>query len=161
MRQPDHAEVIAIKQAVAIESDSLNILKSTRPWSMRGLFMEINRLMHRFGQVRIGYTRSRSCSCQGSDEAINFSQILVKEISPWWRRRIICRICDGTLYKIDSKVIGEHKKSAESTPAVLSVTLSNVAYNTYHLPRMLQIYTGPKQSMIYKAMVDCDPSGPQ
>ncbi|KAG8471537.1 hypothetical protein CXB51_036737 [Gossypium anomalum] len=97
------------------------------------------------------------------------------------------------LYKIYSQVIGEHRKSVESTLAELGVTLSNAAYKlnirpllrlacstvfgsasgftdllVQHIPspkdaaakKVDHTYTGPKHSMIYKAMVECDPSGP-
>ncbi|XP_061964446.1 110 kDa U5 small nuclear ribonucleoprotein component CLO-like [Populus nigra] len=97
------------------------------------------------------------------------------------------------LYKIYSQVIGEHKKSVESTLAEFGVTLPNSAYKlnvrpllrlacsqvfgsalgftdmlVKHIPsardaaarKVDHTYTGPKDSMIYHAMVDCDPSGP-
>ncbi|KAG2665205.1 hypothetical protein I3843_16G115800 [Carya illinoinensis] len=97
------------------------------------------------------------------------------------------------LYKIYSQVIGEHKKSVESTLAELGVTLPNAAYKlnvrpllrlacssvfghssgftdmlVQHIPspkaaatrKVDHIYTGPKDSMIYKAMKNCDPDGP-
>ncbi|KAL8234968.1 hypothetical protein R6Q59_021068 [Mikania micrantha] len=97
------------------------------------------------------------------------------------------------LYKIYSQVIGEHKKSVETTLAELGVTLSNAAYKlnvrpllrlacssvfgsatgftdmlVQHIPsakeaaskKVDHIYTGPKNSRIYSAMSDCDPSGP-
>ncbi|XVF46921.1 hypothetical protein PTKIN_Ptkin03bG0067100 [Pterospermum kingtungense] len=72
------------------------------------------------------------------------------------------------LYKIHSQVIGEHRKSVESTLAELGVTLSNASYKLNHIPspkdaatkKIDHTYTGPKHSIIYKAMVDCDPSGP-
>uniref|UniRef100_A0A2P2MHA5 SNU114 homolog n=1 Tax=Rhizophora mucronata TaxID=61149 RepID=A0A2P2MHA5_RHIMU len=97
------------------------------------------------------------------------------------------------LYKIYSQVIGEHKKSVETTLAELGVTLPNAAYKlnvrpllrlacsqvfgpasgftdmlVKHIPsakdaaarKVDHIYTGPKDSTIYKAMIDCDPSGP-
>lgn len=98
------------------------------------------------------------------------------------------------LYKIYSQVIGEHKKSVETTLAELGVTLSNAAYKSNvrpllrlacssvfgsatgftdmlvnHIPsakqaapprRVDHIYTGVKDSRIYKAMESCDPSGP-
>ncbi|KAK8303904.1 hypothetical protein V6Z12_D04G183400 [Gossypium hirsutum] len=97
------------------------------------------------------------------------------------------------LYKIYSQVIGEHRKSVESTLAELGVTLSNAAYKlnvrpllrlacstvfgsassftdllVQHIPspkdaaakKVDHTYTGPKHSMIYRAIVECDPSGP-
>lgn len=97
------------------------------------------------------------------------------------------------LYKIYSQVIGEHKKSVETTLAELGVTLPNAAYKlnvrpllrlacssvfgsatgftdmlVNHIPSAKQsapkkvdhIYTGVKDSRIYKAMEECDPSGP-
>ncbi|KAJ4878900.1 Ribosomal protein S5/Elongation factor G/III/V family protein [Raphanus sativus] len=97
------------------------------------------------------------------------------------------------LYKIYSQVIGEHKKSVETTLAELGVTLSNSAYKlnvrpllrlacssvfgsssgftdmlVKHIPspkeaaarKVDHAYTGPKDSAIYEAMVECDPSGP-
>ncbi|XP_058759640.1 110 kDa U5 small nuclear ribonucleoprotein component CLO [Vicia villosa] len=97
------------------------------------------------------------------------------------------------LYKIYSQVIGEHKKSVETTLAELGVTLSNAAYRlnvrpllrlacssvfgsasgftdmlVQHIPsprdaavrKVDHIYTGPKDSSIYKAMTQCDSSGP-
>ncbi|KAK2358016.1 hypothetical protein P8452_77213 [Trifolium repens] len=97
------------------------------------------------------------------------------------------------LYKIYSQVIGEHKKSVETTLAELGVTLSNAAYRlnvrpllrlacssvfgsasgftdmlVQHIPsprdaavkKVDHIYTGPKDSPIYKAMTQCDSSGP-
>ncbi|KAI5585736.1 hypothetical protein BDE02_06G165100 [Populus trichocarpa] len=97
------------------------------------------------------------------------------------------------LYKIYSQVIGEHKKSVESTLAEFGVTLPNSAYKlnvrpllrlacsqvfgsalgftdmlVKHIPsardaaarKVDHTYTGPKDSMICHAMVDCDPSGP-
>ncbi|XVE59580.1 hypothetical protein DITRI_Ditri05aG0057200 [Diplodiscus trichospermus] len=97
------------------------------------------------------------------------------------------------LYNIYSQVIGEHRKSTESTLTELGVTLSNAAYKlnvrpllrlacstvfgsasgftdmlVQHIPspkdaaakKVDHTYTGPKHSMIYKAIVDCDPSGP-
>ncbi|PWA88236.1 hypothetical protein CTI12_AA122200 [Artemisia annua] len=97
------------------------------------------------------------------------------------------------LYKLYSQVIGEHKKSVETTLAELGVTLSNAAYKlnvrpllrlacssvfgsatgftdmlVHHIPsakeaaprKVDHIYTGPKDSNIYSAMEDCDPSGP-
>ncbi|KAK9268731.1 hypothetical protein L1049_000492 [Liquidambar formosana] len=97
------------------------------------------------------------------------------------------------LYKIYSQVIGEHKKSVETTLAELGVTLSNAAYRlnvrpllrlacssvfgtatgftdmlVQHIPsakdaatrKVEHIYTGPRDSTIFKAMEDCDPSGP-
>ncbi|KAI9073863.1 hypothetical protein K1719_044177 [Acacia pycnantha] len=97
------------------------------------------------------------------------------------------------LYKIYSQVIGEHKKSVETTLAELGVTLSNAAYRlnvrpllrlacssvfgpasgftdmlVQHIPspkeaairKVDHIYTGPKDSTIYRAMAQCDPSGP-
>ncbi|KAL9399707.1 hypothetical protein Peur_008668 [Populus x canadensis] len=97
------------------------------------------------------------------------------------------------LYKIYSQVIGEHKKSVESTLAEFGVALPNSAYKlnvrpllrlacsqvfgsalgftdmlVKHIPsardaaarKVDHTYTGPKDSMIYHAMVDCDPSGP-
>ncbi|KAJ6923752.1 hypothetical protein NC652_017159 [Populus alba x Populus x berolinensis] len=97
------------------------------------------------------------------------------------------------LYKIYSQVIGEHKKSVESTLAEFGITLPNSAYKlnvrpllrlacsqvfgsalgftdmlVKHIPsardaaarKVDHTYTGPKDSMIYHAMVDCDPSGP-
>ncbi|KAK6118104.1 hypothetical protein DH2020_048153 [Rehmannia glutinosa] len=97
------------------------------------------------------------------------------------------------LYKIYSQVIGEHKKSVETTLAELGVTLSNAAYRlnvrpllrlacssvfgsatgftdmlVQHIPsakdaaprKVEHIYTGPKDSTIYKAMEGCDASGP-
>ncbi|CAM8955295.1 unnamed protein product [Rhodiola kirilowii] len=70
------------------------------------------------------------------------------------------------LYKIYSQVIGEHKRSVETTLAEFGVVLANAAYK--HIPsakeaaqrKIDHIYTGPKDSTIYKAMIDCDPSGP-
>ncbi|KAI5389710.1 hypothetical protein KIW84_075127 [Lathyrus oleraceus] len=89
------------------------------------------------------------------------------------------------LYKIHSQVIGEHKKSVETTLVELGVTLSNVSYRlnvrpllrracssvfgsasgftdmlVQHIPsprdgavrKVDHIYTGPKDSSIYKAM---------
>ncbi|XP_027332708.1 110 kDa U5 small nuclear ribonucleoprotein component CLO isoform X1 [Abrus precatorius] len=97
------------------------------------------------------------------------------------------------LYKIYSQVIGEHKKSVETTLAELGVTLSNAAYRlnvrpllrlacssvfgpasgftdmlVQHIPspreaaikKVDHTYTGPKDSSIYKAMAQCDSSGP-
>ncbi|KAM7508297.1 hypothetical protein LguiA_018750 [Lonicera macranthoides] len=97
------------------------------------------------------------------------------------------------LYKIYSQVIGEHKKSVETTLAELGVTLPNAAYKlnvrpllrlacssvfgsatgftdmlVHHIPsakdaaskKVEHVYTGPKDSTIYKAMEECDPSGP-
>ncbi|XP_057420548.1 110 kDa U5 small nuclear ribonucleoprotein component CLO [Lotus japonicus] len=97
------------------------------------------------------------------------------------------------LYKIYSQVIGEHKKSVETTLAELGVTLSNAAYRlnvrpllrlacssvfgqasgftdmlVQHIPsprdaavkKVDHIYTGLKDSSIYKAMTQCDSSGP-
>ncbi|CAN1810135.1 110 kDa U5 small nuclear ribonucleoprotein component CLO [Linum perenne] len=97
------------------------------------------------------------------------------------------------LYKIYSQVVGEHKKSVETTLAELGVTLPNAAYRlnvrpllrlacsrvfgtasgftnmlVRHIPsakdaagrKVDHIYTGPKDSMLYKAMTECDPSGP-
>ncbi|XP_020226251.1 110 kDa U5 small nuclear ribonucleoprotein component CLO [Cajanus cajan] len=97
------------------------------------------------------------------------------------------------LYKIYSQVIGEHKKSVETTLAELGVTLSNAAYRlnvrpllrlacssvfgpasgftdmlVQHIPspreaaikKVDHIYTGPKDSSIYKAMSQCDSYGP-
>lgn len=97
------------------------------------------------------------------------------------------------LYKIYSQVIGEHKKSVETTLAELGVTLSNAAYKlnvrpllrlacssvfgtatgftdmlVQHIPsakdaaatKVDHIYTGPRDSEIFKATGDCDPSGP-
>jgi U5 small nuclear ribonucleoprotein component len=97
------------------------------------------------------------------------------------------------LYKIYSQVIGEHKKSVETTLAELGVTLPNAAYKlnvrpllrlacrtvfgsatgftdmlVRHIPSAKEaasrkvdlIYTGPKDSYVYKAMQECDPSGP-
>lgn len=97
------------------------------------------------------------------------------------------------LYKIYSQVIGEHKKSVETTLAELGVTLSNAAYRlnvrpllrlacssvfgpasgftdmlVQHIPspreaaikKVDHIYTGPKDSSIYKAMTQCDSYGP-
>ncbi|RDX91753.1 110 kDa U5 small nuclear ribonucleoprotein component CLO, partial [Mucuna pruriens] len=97
------------------------------------------------------------------------------------------------LYKIYSQVIGEHKKSVETTLAELGVTLSNAAYRlnvrpllrlacssvfgpasgftdmlVQHIPsprdaaikKVDHVYTGPKDSSIYKAMAQCDSYGP-
>lgn len=97
------------------------------------------------------------------------------------------------LYKIYSQVIGEHKKSVETTLAELGVTLTNAAYKlnvrpllrlacssvfgsatgftdmlVNHIPSAKQsapkkvdhIYTGVKDSRIYKSMEECDLSGP-
>ncbi|PWA91882.1 hypothetical protein CTI12_AA058850 [Artemisia annua] len=97
------------------------------------------------------------------------------------------------LYKLYSQVIGEHKKSVETTLAELGVTLSNAAYKlnvrpllrlacssvfgsatgftdmlVHHIPsakeaaprKVEHIYIGPRDSGIYSAMEDCDPSGP-
>ncbi|CAL1353374.1 unnamed protein product [Linum trigynum] len=97
------------------------------------------------------------------------------------------------LYKLYSQVIGEHKKSVETTLAELGVTLPNAAYRlnvrpllrlacsrvfgsasgftdmlVHHIPsakdaaarKVDHIYTGPKDSILYKAMKECDSSGP-
>ncbi|CAN0878970.1 110 kDa U5 small nuclear ribonucleoprotein component CLO [Linum grandiflorum] len=97
------------------------------------------------------------------------------------------------LYKIYSQVVGEHKKSVETTLAELGVTLPNAAYRlnvrpllrlacsrvfgtasgftnmlVRHIPsakdsaarKVDHIYTGPKDSLLYKSMTECDPSGP-
>ncbi|CAM8958273.1 unnamed protein product [Rhodiola kirilowii] len=97
------------------------------------------------------------------------------------------------LYKIYNQVIGEHKRSVETTLAEFGVVLANAAYKlnprpllrlacssvfgsasgftdmlVQHIPsakeaaqrKIDHIYTGPKDSTIYKAMIDCDPSGP-
>ncbi|GAB2277894.1 hypothetical protein Dimus_012596 [Dionaea muscipula] len=97
------------------------------------------------------------------------------------------------LYKLYSQVVGEHRKSVESTLAELGVTLSNAAYRlnvrpllrlacsavfgtatgftdmlVRHIPcgkkaaqaKVDHLYTGPKDGDIFKAMEDCDPSGP-
>ncbi|CAI0438153.1 unnamed protein product, partial [Linum tenue] len=97
------------------------------------------------------------------------------------------------LYKLYSQVVGEHKKSVETTLAELGVTLPNAAYRlnvrpllrlacsrvfgsasgftdmlVQHIPsakdaasrKVDHTYTGPKDSMLYKAMKECDPSGP-
>ncbi|KAL4340833.1 hypothetical protein GQ457_08G001480 [Hibiscus cannabinus] len=102
-------------------------------------------------------------------------------------------VLDPFIRYIASQVIGEHRKSVESTLAELGVTLSNAAYKlnvrpllrlacstvfgsasgftdmlVQHIPspkdaaakKVDHTYTGPKHSMIYKSMVECDPSGP-
>ncbi|TYH36774.1 hypothetical protein ES332_D13G288100v1 [Gossypium tomentosum] len=72
------------------------------------------------------------------------------------------------LYKIYSQVIGEHRKSVESTLAELGVTLSNAAYKLNHsfgsasgfTDLLVQHIPSPKDAAAKKAMVGCDPSGP-
>ncbi|GAU33771.1 hypothetical protein TSUD_393330 [Trifolium subterraneum] len=109
-----------------------------------------------------------------------------------WERSFIEFVLEP-LYKIYSQVIGEHKKSVETTLAELGVTLSNAAYRlnvrpllrlacrsvfgsasgftdmlVQHIPsprdaavkKVDHVYTGPKDSPVYKAMTQCDSSGP-
>ncbi|KAK6163347.1 hypothetical protein DH2020_000211 [Rehmannia glutinosa] len=68
------------------------------------------------------------------------------------------------LYKIYSQVIGEHKKSVETTLAELGFTdmlVQHIPSAKDAAPRKVEhIYTGPKDSTIYKAMEGCDASGP-
>ncbi|KAE8680515.1 SNRNP200 protein [Hibiscus syriacus] len=68
------------------------------------------------------------------------------------------------LYKIYSQVIGEHRKSVESTLAELGVTLSNAAYklNVRPLLRLAcsTVFGSASGFTDMLAMVDCDPSGP-
>ncbi|KAF5948183.1 hypothetical protein HYC85_014140 [Camellia sinensis] len=72
------------------------------------------------------------------------------------------------LYKIYSQVIGEHKKSVETTLAELGVTLSNAAYKLNVRPLLRLACSSAFGSAtgftdmlaIRRAMDECDPSGP-